>query len=318
MNRPPQQNRNQTPMRNFFRRIWNAITFPFRWLGNLIARSFRWVWNLIARPFRAAYRFMMTEPNSRSIIDTMAALAQEDAARQSLIEHIEKFRMHLFRSLVALFVATGTAWVFIKPITEFLAQPIGGQKALQIIDLTEGVGVYMKVAFLTGFAVSIIYIAFEFWFYAAPGLTPRERWTTLVGIPLSTILFWAGVAFTYFYMLPTAIQILKSVGDFQANITADKYYSLITRLLLWIGLFFEFPLVTTILTRVGAITPKGLASQWRIAIVIIGVIAAVITPTTDIGSMALVMAPMTALYFVSIGLSFLTHRRNTQDESQSA
>jgi sec-independent protein translocase protein TatC len=304
MNRPPQQNPNQTSMRNFFRRIWNAVTFPFRWLGNLIAH-----------PFRAVYRYMTNVPNSRSIIDTMAVLAQEDQARQSLIEHIEKFRMHLLRSLAALFIATAAAWTFIKPITEFLAEPIGGQKALQIIDLTEGVSVYMKVAFLTGFAVSIIYIAFEFWFYAAPGLTVRERWSTLIGIPLSAILFWLGVWFTYTYMLPTAIQILQSVGDFQANITADKYYSLITRLLLWIGLFFEFPLVTTILTRVGVITPKALASQWRLAIVVIGVIAAVITPTTDIGSMALVMAPMIVLYFISIGLSFLVYRRKTQDES---
>ena len=285
-------------MRKIFTRIWNAITFPFRWLGNLIAR-----------PFRAVKRFMMTEPTSQSIADIFTAITQEAQARETLINEIEKFRGHLLRSVASLFVAAGAAWFYIKPLTEFLATPIGGQKALHVIDLTEGVSVYMKVAFLTGFAIAIIYIAFEFWFYAAPGLTVKERWTTLIGIPLSALLFWTGVAFTYKYMLPTAINILLGVGDFQNTITAEKYYSLITRLLLWIGLFFEFPLITTILTRIGVVTPKALAKQWRLAVIIIAVISAVITPTTDMGSMALVMAPMIALYFISILLSFLAYRR---------
>ena len=284
-------------MRNFFLKLWERVTFPFRWL-----------WKLFTRPFRAVHRFMMTEPTSQPVGDILASIAHQPEARKTLMDEIEKFRGHLLRSVASLFVAAGVAWYYIKSLTEFLAAPIGGQKALHIIDLTESVSVYMKVAFLAGFAVAIIYIAFEFWFYAAPGLTVKERWTTLIAIPASALLFWTGVAFTYKFMLPTAIKILLSVGDFQNNIIADKYYSLITRLLLWIGLFFEFPLITTILTRIGIVTPRALAKQWRLAVIIIAVIAAVITPTTDMGSMALVMVPMIALYFISIGLSFLSYR----------
>jgi len=293
-------------MLNFFHNLWTKITFPFRWLGNLIAR-----------PFRAVYRYFSSEPTSLPVVDAMAAIVTEASARQSLIDHIEKFRGHLLRSLVAIILASSVAWIYRNPLIELLARPIGGIEALHIIDLTEGVAVNLKVTILAGVAISIIYVAFEFWFYAAPGLTPRERLVTFIGIPLSAIFFWLGVAFTYKYMLPPAVEILISFGNFQSSITAENYFSLITRLMLWIGLFFEFPLVTTILSRIRWITPQALTKQWRLAMVIIGIIAAVITPTTDIGSMLLVMAPMVGLYFISIILSYIVYPRKQEETPQA-
>lgn len=284
-------------MRNFLIKLWDKVTLPFRWM-----------WKLVTRPFRAIYRFMMTEPTSQSIGDILASIAQQPETRKDLIDHFEKFRGHLLRSVATIFAVAGIAAIYANQITEFLAAPIGGKDKLQAIELTEGVSVYMKVIFAVAIAVSVIYIAFEFWFYAAPGLTVRERWKSLRLIPLAAILFWSGVAFTYFVILPPSLYILQNVGNFQSNPTANTYYSLITRLLVWIGLFFEFPLITTLLTDAGAITPKGLLGQWRIAMIIIAVIAAVITPTTDPGSMAIVMVPMAVLYFISIGLSFLSYR----------
>ncbi len=284
-------------MFKFLRRIWEIVSFPFRWLGNLIAR-----------PFRAIYRFMMTEPASQPIGDILASLAQEEDARQQLIDDIEKFRGHLLRSVACIFLVAGAVAFYANQITEFLATPVGGKSELQAIELTEGVSVYMKVVFTVALAISILYIAFEFWFYVAPGLSVKRRWQTLWLIPLAALLFWSGMVFTYFIILPPSIQILQNVGGFQSNPRADDYYSLITRLLVWIGLFFEFPLITTLLTDAGMITPRVLLSQWRLAVVVIGVIAAVITPTTDPGSMAIVMVPMVVLYFISIGLSFLSYR----------
>ena len=293
-------------MRNFFSKLWNTITFPFRWLGNLIAR-----------PFRAVYRFMTAVPTSQPIGEILVAITQEEH-RKTLIEEIEKFRGHLLRSLAALVITTSAGWFFAERISGYLAAPVGGNQGLQIIDPTEGVGVFMKIAVMAGFSIAIIYIAFEFWAYAAPGLTPKERWSTLLGIPLTALLFWLGVAFTYYFMLPTAIDILLQLGNFRADLTADKYFTFVTRLLFWIGIFFEFPLVTTILTRLNVITPKKLFSQWRVAIVVIGIVAAVITPTTDPGSMALVMAPMIVLYFISIGLSYLVYREKKEQPSPQA
>jgi sec-independent protein translocase protein TatC len=268
-------------MRKFFRGVWMVLSAPFRALWRVVAIPLRVV--------RAMRQFLTREP---------------EPANQDFWHHVEVLRKHLFRSLAALLLATVVGWFFTDPVIALLAAPVGGPQNLQVIDLTESIGVFMKVAVMLGLGISIPYIAFEFWLFAASGLRPRERQTSLIGIPLTALLFYLGMFLTYRFMLPPAIDFLMQFGNFTANPTAEKYYNLVTRLLFWIGLFFEFPLIIYILTSIGIVKPKQLAEQWRLAIIIIGVIAAVITPTTDMGSMALVMAPMIVLYFISIGLSF--------------
>jgi sec-independent protein translocase protein TatC len=129
----------------------------------------------------------------------------------------------------------------------------------------------------------------------------------LVGIPLATLLFLGGMAFTFFVLLPSA---LKFLGDFTSIAqfwTAREYFRFVTGLMLWIGLFFEFPLVIYVLTSLGFVKPRILVQQWRLAVVIIAIIAAAVTPTVDPVNMGLVMVPMTLLYFISIGLSYIAY-----------
>ena len=100
--------------------------------------------------------------------------------------------------------------------------------------------------------------------------------------------------------------------------TARDYFGFVTGLMIWIGLFFEFPLVIYILTSMGLVKPNVLAKQWRIAIIIIAVLAAAVTPTVDPVNMGLVMLPMSLLYFVSIGLSYIAYagRRRNRPETE--
>jgi sec-independent protein translocase protein TatC len=153
--------------------------------------------------------------------------------------------------------------------------------------------------------------------FAAPGLKPRERKFGLVGIPLATILFLAGMAFTYFALLPTALPFLGGFTEIRQFWTANDYFGFVTGLMMWIGLFFEFPLVVYILTSIGFIKPQILAQQWRLAIVIIAIIAAAITPTVDPVNMGLVMLPMSLLYFISIGLSYLAYAGRRKRASEA-
>jgi sec-independent protein translocase protein TatC len=286
-------------MRKFFGGVWTVITAPFRALW--------WVIKLPYRGFRFVHHFLTFEPEEGQLTENLLAAIRQKEALQSLSEHVEAFRKHLFRSVIALVLATIVGWFFTEPVLTLLSTPVGGPQNLQVIDLTESIGVFMKIAVMLGLGISIPYIAFEFWLFAAPGLRPRERRTSLIAIPLTALLFYLGILFTFRYMLPPAIDFLMHFGEFTSNPTAEKYYNLITRLLVWVGLFFEFPLIIYILTSIGFVKPKQLAQQWRLAIIIIGILAAVITPTVDIGSMALVMAPMIVLYFISIGLSFAAY-----------
>jgi sec-independent protein translocase protein TatC len=193
---------------------------------------------------------------------------------------------------------------------------VGGLENLQAIEVTEEVGVFMRVALTSGIAIMLPYIAFEMWLFAAPGLRPRERKYGLFGIPLASLLFLTGIAFTYYVLLPAALPFLGGFTAIQQFWTARDYFSFVTGLMIWIGLFFEFPLVIYILTSMGFVKPNVLARQWRLAIVVIAIMAAAVTPTIDPVNMALVMLPMSLLYFVSIGLSYVAYagrRRNLQE-----
>jgi sec-independent protein translocase protein TatC len=203
---------------------------------------------------------------------------------------------------------------------EYLALPAGGLTQLQAIKVTEEIGVYMRVALTSGIAIMLPYLAFELWLFAAPGLKPRERKFGLLGIPLATILFLTGMAFTYFALLPTALPFLGGFTEIRQFWTANDYFGFVTGLMIWIGFFFEFPLAIYILTSIGFIKPQILVQQWRLAIVIIAIIAAAITPTVDPVNMGLVMLPMSLLYFISIGLSYLAYagRRKRAAEMHEA
>lgn len=253
-------------------------------------------------------------------MDSLANLASESGAREDFLTHLEEFRMHLLRSVIVLSLLVIASFWYAQPVMAFLSAPVGGLEQLQAIQVTEEIGVFMRVAMMMGIAVAFPYIAFEFWLFAAMGLKPREKKMALAGIPLAALLFLTGMAFTYFVMLPAALPFLGSFTNISQFWSAREYFGFITGLMFWIGIFFEFPLVIFVLTSIGLVEPKFLADQWRLAVVIIAVLAAAITPTVDPVNMGLVMAPMSLLYFISIGLSYVAaagRRRNAESKETS-
>jgi sec-independent protein translocase protein TatC len=299
-------------MSKFLAGLWRVITFPFVLIFNIIAFPFRVI--------RHVTQFLNTEPDDRPLIDTFSSLASEEQARQSFWSHIEELRAHLLRIVIALALGVGISFYFTVPLMEYLAIPVGGLESLQAIEVTEEIGVFMRVALTSGIAITLPYIAFELWLFAAPGLRSKERKFSLLGIPFATILFLAGMAFTYFVLLPTALPFLGSFTQISQFWTARDYFGFVTGLMIWIGLFFEFPLVIYILTSVGFVKPSILAQQWRLAVVVIAIIAAAVTPTIDPVNMTLVMLPMCLLYFVSIGLSYIAYagRKKNAPETETS
>ena len=286
-------------MARTLRRIWRVVTFPFRALWWLITIPFR--------TFGAVKRFMLTEPEEHPLGDVFIDLTQNEQARQLFWDQIDALRGHLLRAVLGIIVGVGISFTFTEKMVHFLAIPVGGLQALKAIEVTESIGVFMNVALLAGVAIALPYVAFEFWFFAAPGLKPRERLFGLVGIPLVAIFFIGGIAFTYYLLLPSALPFLLNFMGIQAQLRPASYFSFITGLMFWIGLAFEFPLVIYVLTSIGFVRPKVLVKQWRIAVVVIAIVAAAITPTVDPVNMGLVMLPMIGLYFISIGLSFIAY-----------
>ena len=289
-------------MRKFLHRLWRIITFPFRILGKVFLFPFE--------AFKRARIFLSEEPEDQTLTEAFSATVKHPSA---LLEHLDALRKHIFRMVLAMVIGTGISATFTPQIIEILSKPIGGINTLQAIDVTESVGVFMRVAIIAGFALALPYIAFELWLFAAPGLHARARRMGLLGIPLTLVFFIGGGSFAYFLLLPTALPFLLSFMGIHTIPRVSSYVDFVTGLLFWIGIAFEFPLVIYVLSLMGLVKPKMLVKYWRIAIVVIAVLAAAITPTVDPVNMSLVMAPMILLYFLSIGLSQIAvmgRRRN--------
>jgi sec-independent protein translocase protein TatC len=288
-------------MRKFLRAIWRLITLPFRWIRTI---------------FRESREFFTEEPEDTPLTDSIQKAVENP---QSILIHIDALRKHLLRAVGALALTTVLSFAFASRIIDILAQPVGGIEGLVAIDPTEPIGVFMRVSLLSGFALALPYIALEIWLFAAPGLGRDSRIFGLVAIPIATIFFLGGVAFAYFVMLPTAIPFLVNFMGMTSELRPASYIRFVTGIMFWIGIAFQFPLVIYVLARLGFIRARTLASQWRLAIVVMAVMAAAITPTVDPVNMALVMGPMILLYFLSIGLAFLAQRgRETRTANTAA
>jgi sec-independent protein translocase protein TatC len=296
-------------MRKRLRTVWRFITAPFRFIF--------WIFRTIGRWFRNTTQniraFLTEEPEDEPLPDTFAKTVENPAG---LLEHVDALRKHLLRATLFLIITTSLSFTFASQIIDLLAQPIGGIEKLQAIDVTEPLGVFMRVSLLCGFAMALPYIALELWLFAAPGLHKKERIFGLVAIPLVLIFFVTGMLFAYFFMLPTALPFLLNFMNIPTIPRPSSYIGFVTTLMFWIGIAFEFPLVIYVLAMLGFVDASFMAKQWRLAMVIIAVAAAAITPTVDPFSMMLVMAPLIILYFLSIGLAALAGRSRKSHKAQ--
>lgn len=288
-------------MRAFLRRTFSLIV-------RILLTPFR----IIAWPFRKIKEFIDYEPEDTPTSDVIVRTVEQPSV---LLEHIDALRKHLFRIVVALFVTTGISFVFAAQILDFLAEPIGGIEALQAIEVTESIGAFMRVSLLSGFALAFPYILFEVFTFVNPGLKRRERIFILVSLPFAALLFIAGLAFSYFIMLPAALPFLLDFMGITTVPRPSNYIKFVTNLMFWIGIAFQFPLVIYALAAIGFVRAETLARGWRVAIIGIAVLAAMVTPTVDPVNMGLVMLPMIILYFVSIFLAKIAQRSRDRSEA---
>jgi sec-independent protein translocase protein TatC len=277
-------------MRRVFGTLWRLIKLPFRWI-KIVSDDIS--------------EFLTEEPEDSPLADS---LQKAVANPQSLLIHLDALRKHLLRAVIGLALTTALSFAFASKIIDILAQPVGGISSLVAIDPTEPLGTFMRVSLLTGFAIALPYVILELWLFAAPGLSRDARIFGLLAIPVATLFFIGGMAFAYYILLPTAIPFLVNFGGITSQIRPSSYIRFVTSILFWIGIAFQFPLIIYVLARVGLIRGKVLLNQWRLAIVIIAILAAAITPTIDPGTMALVMGPMIVLYFFSILLASIAER----------
>lgn len=290
-------------MRKGLRTIKNILLLPFRFVAWIARAIGRWFSN-VAGEINA---FFNEEVEDAPLPYAFAKTMENP---QGLLVHLDALRKHLLRAVLFLAITTGFSFLFAHRILVLLTKPLPeGINSIVAIDVTEPLATLMKISLLSGFALALPYIALELWLFIAPGVSRRARIYGLLAIPTIVIFFLAGMGFAYFVMLPTAVPFLLKILDIPTQVRPSSYVGFVTGLMFWVGIAFEFPLVIFLLAGIGLVRGEMLAKQWRLAIVIIAVVSAAITPTVDPVNMALVMGPMILLYFLSVGLAFLAQRK---------
>jgi sec-independent protein translocase protein TatC len=231
----------------------------------------------------------------------------------TVLQHLEELKKSLFRSVIAVAVTTALSFVFWHQIFYVLIRPIQGVNLI-FVDMTEMIGTTFKVCLAGGIILAAPYLTYEFIAFVSPALTRKEKKYVFIVIPWIGLMFASGVVFSYFVLLPPALRFLVNFGSDIASpqIRIGNYISIVTRLMLTTGLIFELPVVTTLLSGIGIISPGWLAGKRKWAIVLAFIVAAIITPTFDPINQSLVAVPLIILYEMSIWLAKLVHKKELQ------
>lgn len=244
---------------------------------------------------------------------------EEPGARMSFFEHLIELRKRIISSLIGVGIGMAVGLVFSKPGLAYITRPMVEALKRNHLDpylyFTHPAGyvmLYINFGLYLGIALAMPWVLYQIWLFVAPGLYKHERKAVASFISSAMVLFLCGVAFGYFVMLPRVLMFVvefSNSGPIKPWIDINEYFSLILIVLLGLGVVFELPVVVFILSLFGIVTPKFLLKNFRYAMLIITIVAAVVTPSPDATTMLIFMAPMVVLYFVGVFVSYMVLRR---------
>jgi sec-independent protein translocase protein TatC len=241
-----------------------------------------------------------------------------DSGRMSFFEHLAELRKRIIYSLVAVLVGTIAGLAVAKKVYLVLVLPIVGafQAAHQDSTListspTGPLNLYLKLSIYIGFVLAFPVVLYQVWLFIAPGLYKHERRAATTFIFSAASLFVAGIAFCYFILLPYTLRFLVGfeLPYFKPMISINEYWDLVLILMLGMGLIFQTPVLIFFLALFGLVTPGFLWRNFRYAVLVIAIVAAVVTPTPDALTMLVFMAPMIGLYLLGIAVAAVVVRR---------
>src|SRR5256886_1263882 len=246
-------------------------------------------------------------PTPGSLQDSMPAM--------SFLEHLEELRKRIIYSLIAVTVGFFACWNYHEFIFRFVQRPVmdalrrnGLSEKLVYLNPTEPFNLYLKVGLLAGLFVASPFVLYQVWLFISPGLYRNEK-RYLTPFMISTVgLFLAGGYFGYKLVYPQALEFLIGYGkQFTPMITIGEYTDLFLTIIIGMGVIFELPILVFFLSLMGIVTAGWMWRNLRYSILVIFIIAAILTPTTDILNMCIFAAPMVGLYVLSIAIAWLVH-----------
>ncbi len=253
------------------------------------------------------------------VVDRDDEASDDELPRMTLLDHLDELRRRILYSIIALFVGFLASWYFAPTIFLWLERPIldvlpAGEQ-LAFTDLSGPFMLYIKVALLTAIFAASPFLLLQLWMFLRPGLYPRERRLAAPFIIFTTLFFVAGGYFGYRIAFPMVVQFLLGVGEnFRQVVTIDTYFSMMSKILLGLGLVFEMPMLIFFLARMGIVSAGQLIRWFRWAVLLIFVTAAIITPTPDVATQTVFAVPMILLYLLGVGVAAIFGKKRRVDD----
>lgn len=218
---------------------------------------------------------------------------------QPLRDHLQEFRKRLIICLVVVAIAALACYNYVDDIIALLSGPAG---KLYFMNPSEVFFTYMEIALYAGILFTLPVLLYEVWAFVAPALWPEERRAVLVILPTAVILFYVGLVFAYYLVIPAAVTFFMGFATqtLQPMFSLESYLSFILALTLPFGFIFELPLIVVFLAKIGLVTGDFLKGKRKILSVIAFIFAAVISPTTDIFTQTMIAVPLIVLYEISL------------------
>ncbi|MES2544049.1 MAG: twin-arginine translocase subunit TatC [Bacteroidota bacterium] len=273
-------------------------------------------------------------------------MAKKNLNEMSFLDHLEELRWLLVRSAAAVLIMAFASYfvcdflfdtVIFGPTrpsfityTFFcdLSHQLGFAESICITEMPfiiqntemEGqVNIFIWMCILAGFILAFPYILWELWKFISPALYEKERKNAKLFIFVSSLLFFLGVLFGYFIVLPMSVNFVATftISDIIKNqFTLDSYIGMVKTSVIASGLFFEMPIIIYFLTKLGLVTPEFLRKYRKYAIVIVLIVAAIVTPP-DVVSQIIVAVPMLLLFELSVIISAIVYKRKIKNEQSN-
>jgi sec-independent protein translocase protein TatC len=224
---------------------------------------------------------------------------------EDLKPHIADLRKRLINSAICLIIAFFACFFFYEPILEWMMVPVEAalpaNTQMIAVEIQETFFTALKVAFFSGFIVSLPVIFWQMWLFLAPGLYDHEKKLVFPFVFFATLMFLIGASFAYYIVVPFGFEFLVNFGSAVVTVlpSIGKYVGFFTKLLFGFGIAFELPVITFFLAKIGLVDDQMLKNFFKYAVVIIFIVASLLTPP-DVLTQFLMAGPLILLYIVSI------------------
>jgi len=244
----------------------------------------------------------------------------ESGGKMSFLEHLDELRKRIIRALLSLCFGIAVAAFFIDDIYAFVMRPLRdalrpGETMIYTYP-TEAFMLYIRIAVIAGLFISAPLIFWQVWLFVAPALYAKERRYAVPFVLLSSIGVLAGAWFSHYVAFPLMWRFFASFSNelvsFMPRI--EDSFSLYMRMLLGMAAIFQMPALVFFLARMGVVSARWMARQFKYAVLVIFIVAAIITPSSDMASQAIVAFPMIGLYIISIGIAWIFGKKKKESE----